>query len=102
MTFSRAQKNPDDKTKMRNKTTVALVFGALAAFAMAGSAYAGNKYVDLNAAMAATKGSAAAAVQPRMHLSRFCRDISEKSGKGEVVLPAGEQQSGPKNFRNNS
>lgn len=87
---------------MKNKTTTALVFGALAAFALAGSAHAGNKYVDLNDAVAATKGVATSSAQPRMHLSRYCRADSEKSGKGDVILPAGVQPTGPKNFRNNN
>lgn len=86
---------------MKNKTTIALVFGAMAAFALAGSAQAGNKHADYNATVAATEGAAAFAVQPRMHLNRFCRAKSEKSGMGVIVLPAGLQPTGPKNFRNN-
>lgn len=88
---------------MKTSIVIGAVVFVLAVMGLSWSAQATIiKYHQFRAMTEATQGTGA--VEPMhawKHLSRFARDLDEKAGIGEIVLPKGENQDLPKNFRNN-
>ena len=58
---------------------------------------AANKHSAYKAEVEATKGTSAPTVGA--HANKFCREKMERSALGEVVLPAGQPDQTPKNYR---
>ena len=87
---------------MKTMIMIGAVFFTLAVMGWTSSAHATFiKYHEYRAMVEATDGTTAVdSMHAWKHLSRLARDLDEKSGIGEIVLPQGEHQELPKNFRN--
>lgn len=60
-----------------------------------------NKFAQYREIVDATKGSSAMQSNAWTHMSKYSRELDERGGIGNTVLPSAPQNSEPKNFRNN-